>query len=92
MHPYPDTRESSGELLRIVLSMLSKHPAGFTPISYAIRYEHAQAQTSMGSTWPRAWAAKNSWCFCPTRPLMARANTPGHYVRQLPPDASLIRH
>ena len=40
-HPYPDTRESSGELLRIVLPMLSKHPAGFTPISYAIRYEHA---------------------------------------------------
>ena len=41
MTPYTDTREASAELLRIVLPMLSRHPAGFTPISYALWYEYA---------------------------------------------------
>ena len=47
MQHYSETREASGELLRIVLPMLSKHPAGFTPISYAIWYEYA-AGTNTG--------------------------------------------
>ena len=47
MQHYTETREASGELLRIVLPMLSKHPAGFTPISYAIWYEYA-AGTNTG--------------------------------------------
>lgn len=46
MQPYTETRETSGELLRIVLPMLSKHPAGFTPISYAIWYEYAAGTNS----------------------------------------------
>jgi diguanylate cyclase len=41
MRPYTETREASGELLRIVLPMLSRHPAGFTPVSYALWYEYA---------------------------------------------------
>ena len=41
MRPYTETREASGELLRMVLPLLSRHPAGFTPISYALWYEYA---------------------------------------------------
>ena len=41
MRPYTETREASAELLRLALPMLSRHPAGFTPISYALWYEYA---------------------------------------------------
>ncbi len=37
---YDHTVEQSGELLRMVLPMLAKHPAAYHPISYALWYEH----------------------------------------------------
>lgn len=41
MRPYTDTREASAELLRIILPLMSKHAAGFHPVSYALWYEYA---------------------------------------------------
>lgn len=41
MQRYSETREASGELLRMILPLLSKQAAGFHPISYAIWYECA---------------------------------------------------
>ena len=41
MNRYSETREASGELLRMILPLLSKQTAGFHPISYALWYECA---------------------------------------------------
>jgi len=41
MQRYSETREASGELLRMILPLLSKQAAGFHPISYALWYECA---------------------------------------------------
>lgn len=41
MQRYSETREASGELLRMILPLLSKQAAGFHPISYALWYEYA---------------------------------------------------
>ena len=41
MQRYTETREASGELLRMILPLLSKQAAGFHPISYALWYEYA---------------------------------------------------
>jgi diguanylate cyclase len=41
MQRYAETREASGELLRMILPLLSKQTAGFHPISYALWYECA---------------------------------------------------
>ena len=38
---YQETREQTAELLRLVLSHMSRHSAGFHPMSYAVWYEHA---------------------------------------------------
>ena len=38
---YSETREASGELLRMILPLLSRQAAGFHPISYALWYEYA---------------------------------------------------
>lgn len=37
---YSQTREQSAEVLRLVLPELGKHPAAFSPIAYAVWYEH----------------------------------------------------
>jgi diguanylate cyclase len=41
MQRYSETREASGELLRLILPLLAKQAAGFHPISYALWYEYA---------------------------------------------------
>lgn len=41
MQRYSESREASGELLRMILPLLSKQAAGFHPISYALWYEYA---------------------------------------------------
>ena len=41
MHKYLDSKESSAELLRLVLPMMAQHPSGFHPVSYALWYEYA---------------------------------------------------
>lgn len=38
---YRDNREQSAELLRMVLPLMSRHLAGFHPLSYAVWYEYA---------------------------------------------------
>jgi diguanylate cyclase len=38
---YRDNREQSAELLRMVLPLMSRHVAGFHPLSYAVWYEYA---------------------------------------------------
>ncbi len=40
MRPYTDTRESSAELLRIILPLMARNAAGFHPVSYALWYEY----------------------------------------------------
>ena len=40
MPMYTETREASGELLRMILPLLSKQAAGFHPVSYAVWYEY----------------------------------------------------
>ena len=40
MHKYLDSKESSAELLRLVLPMMARHPAAFHPVSYALWYEY----------------------------------------------------
>lgn len=37
---YKETREQSAELLRLALSQMARHPAGFHPQSYALWYEY----------------------------------------------------
>lgn len=41
MRRYNETRDSSGELLRMVIPMMSAHQAGLHPVSYAAWYEYA---------------------------------------------------
>lgn len=41
MQRYSETREASGELLRMILPLLAKQAAGFHPVSYALWYEYA---------------------------------------------------
>ncbi len=41
MQRYAETREASGELLRMILPLLAKQKAGFHPVSYALWYEYA---------------------------------------------------
>lgn len=41
MQRYSETREASGELLRMILPLLAKQAAGFHPVSYAVWYEYA---------------------------------------------------
>ncbi len=38
---YRENREQTAELLRMVLPMMSRHAAGFHPVSYAVWYEYA---------------------------------------------------
>jgi diguanylate cyclase len=38
---YKETREQSAELLRMVLSLMARHPAGFHPLSFSVWYEYA---------------------------------------------------
>jgi diguanylate cyclase len=38
---YPEAREQTAELLRMVLPLMSKQAAGFHPLSYAVWYEYA---------------------------------------------------
>lgn len=40
MHKYLDSKESSAELLRLVLPMMAQHPSAFHPVSYALWYEY----------------------------------------------------
>jgi diguanylate cyclase len=37
---YQETREETAELLRMVLPLMSRHAAGFNPLSYAVWYEY----------------------------------------------------
>ncbi len=39
MMKYTESKEKSGEYLRMVLPLMSKHSAAFTPLSYAVWYE-----------------------------------------------------
>lgn len=41
MNRYTETREASGELLRMILPLLSRQSAEFHPISYALWHEYA---------------------------------------------------
>ncbi len=41
MQRYNETREASSELLRMILPLLAKQPAGFHPVSYTLWYEYA---------------------------------------------------
>jgi len=38
---YRETREQTAELLRMVLPLMTRHAAGFHPLSYAVWYEYA---------------------------------------------------
>jgi diguanylate cyclase len=38
---YQQSREESAEILRRALQLMSPHPAGYHPLSYAVWYEHA---------------------------------------------------
>lgn len=38
---YKQDRNASGEILRLLIQKMSEHPAAFTPLSYAVWYEHA---------------------------------------------------
>lgn len=40
---YKQDRNASGEILRLLIKIMSEHPAAFTPLSYAVWYEHATA-------------------------------------------------
>jgi diguanylate cyclase len=40
MRKYLDTREASGELLRLVIPKMAQHSAGCHPVSYALWYEY----------------------------------------------------
>jgi diguanylate cyclase len=44
---YRENREQTAELLRMVLPLMSRHAAGFHPLSYAVWYEYA-AGTNQG--------------------------------------------
>ena len=37
---YQDSKEYSGELLRLVLPLMSEHKAALNPVSYAVWYEY----------------------------------------------------
>ncbi|GAB4167158.1 MAG: GGDEF domain-containing protein [Rhodocyclaceae bacterium] len=37
---YRQTKEESGELLRLAIPRMAQHPAAFTPLSYAVWYEY----------------------------------------------------
>lgn len=37
---YTQTKEESGELLRLAIPRMAKHPAAFSPINYAVWYEY----------------------------------------------------
>ncbi|MGE0558560.1 MAG: GGDEF domain-containing protein [Burkholderiales bacterium] len=41
MRRYNESRENSGELLRMIIPMMSAHKAGLHPVSYAAWYEYA---------------------------------------------------
>jgi len=43
---YRENREQTAELLRMVLPMMSRHAAGFHPVSYAVWYEYAAGTNS----------------------------------------------
>jgi len=40
MRHYQETREASGEILRLAIPRMAQHPAGCTPASYALWYEY----------------------------------------------------
>ena len=40
MHKYSENKESSAELLRLVLPMMAQHPSAFHPVSYSLWYEY----------------------------------------------------
>lgn len=44
---YRENREQTAELLRMVLPMMSRHVAGFHPVSYAVWYEYAAGSNPM---------------------------------------------
>ncbi len=46
MHKYLDSKESSAELLRLVLPMMAQHPSAFHPVSYALWYEYAAGKNA----------------------------------------------
>lgn len=37
---YSQDREASGEILRLLIQEMAKHPAAFTPLNYSVWYEH----------------------------------------------------
>jgi diguanylate cyclase len=37
---YTENREASGEILRLLIPLMADHPATFTPLTYAVWYEH----------------------------------------------------
>jgi diguanylate cyclase len=46
VHKYLDNKESSAEILRLVLPMMAQHPAAFHPLSYALWYEYMAGRNS----------------------------------------------
>jgi len=44
---YRENREQTAELLRMVLPMMSRHAAGFHPVTYAVWYEYAAGTNPM---------------------------------------------
>jgi diguanylate cyclase len=47
---YQESREQSAELLRLVLPLMSRHVAGFNPLTYAVWYEYVRGSNSALST------------------------------------------
>lgn len=43
---YNESREQSAELLRLVLPLMSRHVAGFNPLTYAVWYEYVRGSNS----------------------------------------------
>jgi diguanylate cyclase len=43
---YKESREQSAELLRLVLPLMSRHVAGFNPLTYAVWYEYVRGSNS----------------------------------------------
>jgi diguanylate cyclase len=43
---YRESREQSAELLRLVLPLMSRHVAGFNPLTYAVWYEYVRGSNS----------------------------------------------
>jgi diguanylate cyclase len=43
---YKESREQSAELLRLVLPLMSRHEAGFNPLTYAVWYEYVRGSNS----------------------------------------------